>query len=132
MPPKVKHCPHIAHPPIVANGAVKPASDTKEKLGASTPPPPLIIPTSVVTLKTEPSIPQLITMKSVPSASSSFCPPPTKKLTPPGPYVKGQVGHIFFSLGRIRSYTDIPPGHSLIISSSGSPSRSREQLENTS
>ena len=79
------------------------------------PPPLLLIPTSTITMKTEPSIPQLI-MKSVPSTSSSVCPPPPKKLTPPGPYVKGQVGHIFFSLGRIWSYTDIPSGCSLIVS----------------
>ena len=100
MAPKVKHCPRTVLP------------DPSPSLPL--PPPLLNIPTSEVHLKTMPSIPQLIA-KSVPSALPPIAPPPTKKITPPGPYVKGQVGHIFFSLGRIRSYTDIPSGCSLII-----------------
>ena len=112
MSPKVKHVPRITLPSIIANGTVKPTSDSSdEMLGASAPPPtstspsnPFNIPASVVTKKTVPSVPL------------PLAPLPSKKLTPPGPYVKGQVGHIFFSLGRIWSYTDIPPGHSLIVS----------------
>ena len=47
--------------------------------------------------------------KVVPSA-----PPPSKKPCSP-PFIKGQVGHKFFSLSQPRSYMKIPNGCSLII-----------------
>ena len=101
MLPKVKHCPCIMLP---------------DPTPSLPPPPPLLnIPTSDAHLKTMPTIPQLIS-KSVPSAFPPLVPPPNKKINPPGPFVKGQVSHIFFSLGKVHSYTDIPSGCSLIIS----------------
>ena len=42
-------------------------------------------------------------------------PPTKKKNKSAGPFVKGQVGHVFFSLGKVCSYTDIPSGCSLIV-----------------
>ena len=43
--------------------------------------------------------------------------PLPKKLAYPGPFIKGQVGTIFFSLKRPRNYMEIPHGYSLIINS---------------
>ena len=83
--PKVKTCPCIALLPP----------------DATLPPPPPLIPSSTVLLKT------------VPSAPPSSFPPPSKKPCPP--FIRGQVGHKFFSLSQPRSYTKIPDGCSLII-----------------
>ena len=40
-----------------------------------------------------------------------------KKLSYPGPFIKGQVGSIFFSLDRVHSHMEIPHGYSLIVQS---------------
>ena len=94
----------------------------------SNPPPPPLIPTSVVTLKSTPSTPPPIPFSALvkklapsappssfspPSAPPSSFPPPSKKPCP-SPFIKGQVGRKFFSLSQPRSYTKIP-GCSLII-----------------
>ena len=41
---------------------------------------------------------------------------PRKKITYPGPFIKGQVGTVYFSLDKIRSYMEIPHGYSIIVS----------------
>ena len=40
-----------------------------------------------------------------------------KKISYPGPFVKGQVGTIFFSLDRVRNHMELPHGFSLIMQS---------------
>ena len=95
---KVKNCPRITLP-------------TPDP---SLPPPPPLIPSSIVTIKSVPSAPppvpiSMLIKKIVPSD-----PPPSKKLCP-HPFIRGQVGHKFFSLSQPRSYTKIPDGCSLII-----------------
>ena len=91
---KVKSCPRIALPPP----------------DVTLPPPPPLIPTSVVTLKTVPSAPS--------TPSKPLCvPPPNKKSSPPPPFIRGQVGRKFFSLIQPRSCSRIPIGCSLIIAS---------------
>ena len=41
--------------------------------------------------------------------------PPRKKITYPGPFIKGQVGSVYFSLDKIRSYMEIPHRYSIIV-----------------
>ena len=83
-------------------------------LPSSLPPPPSFpnIPFSIVTKKSVPSLPPII---------PKLVPPPTKKVTPPGLFIKGQLGHVFFSLSSIRNYMELPHGHSLIIASFQKP-----------
>ena len=40
---------------------------------------------------------------------------PRKKIMFPGPFIKGQVGSVYFSLDKIRSYMEIPHGYSIIV-----------------
>ena len=88
---KVKACPRIALPAP----------------SASLPPPPPLIPTSTVLVKTVPSAPS--------TPSKPLCvPPPNKKPCPP-PFIRGQVGRKFFSLTQPRNCTRLPDGYSLII-----------------
>ena len=68
------------------------------------PPPPLLIPSSIVTLKSLPSAPP-----------SSFPPLVKKTCPPPQPFIRGQVGRKFFSLTQPKSYTKLIDGCSLII-----------------
>ena len=110
MPPKVKHVLHIMLPPI-AKGTARPTSDTEqEMLGASAPPPTSSSPPQLINILTS-----IVIKKTTPSALSPLTPPPQKKVTLPGPCIKGQVGHVFFSLDVPCSYTEIPPGHTVII-----------------
>ena len=87
---KVKNCPCIALPAP----------------SATLPPPPPLIPTSTVIMKSIPSTPS--------TPSKPLCvPPPNKKSC--APFIRGQVGRKFFSLTQPRNYTRIPDGCSLII-----------------
>ena len=79
-------------------------------------PPPPLIPTSTVIVKSSPSTPPpppvpicSLIRKVVPSA-----PPPPKKPCPQ-PFIRGQVRRKFFSLSQPKSYTKIPDRCSLII-----------------
>ena len=48
-------------------------------------------------------------------------PPPSKKVVPPGSFIKGWLGQVFFTLGSVRSYMEMPHGHLLIITSFQKP-----------
>ena len=75
---------------------------------ATLPPPPPLICTSAPTVKSVPSAPppQIV-----------VGPPLLKKLAYLGPFIKGQLGTIFFSLDRPHNYMEIPHGFSLIVNS---------------
>ena len=79
-------------------------------IGASAPPPASTSPPDLLDIPTS-----IVIKKTVPSALPPLTPLPQKKLSPPDPYIKGQVGHVFFSLDIPQSYTNIPPGHTVII-----------------
>ena len=75
------------------------------------PPSPLVLPCT-----TTPAV------KSVPSAPPPLIPPPQivvtpprKKVTYPGPFIKGQVGTVFFSMDKVQSYMEILHGYSIIV-----------------
>ena len=111
MPPKVKHCHQIAIPPS-AKGAARCSSGSEdEMLGASAPPPASSSPPQLIDIPTS-----IVIKKSVASTPTPIAPLPQKKLMLPSPCIKGQVGHVFFSLDVPRSYTEILPGHTVIIS----------------
>ena len=44
-------------------------------------------------------------------------PLPNKKVLPPGPFLKGQLGHMFFSLSSIHNFMEMPHRYSLIVQS---------------
>ena len=94
------------------------------------PPPPLVkvtIPAVTPPSLPLPPLPPVVSRasspvaKSVPSVRSApqivVGPPLAKKISYPGPFIKGQVGTIFFSLDRVRNHMEIPHGHSLIMQS---------------
>ena len=91
------------------------------------PPPPPLVKMSVPTMALPPPPNPLFVSrastpatKSVPSARPPQIvvgPPLPKKLAYPGPFIKGQVGSIFFSLEKPRNYMEIPHGFSLIVQS---------------
>ena len=96
---KVKNCPRITLP-------------TPD---ASLPPPPPLIPTSIVTVKSVPSAPPPIPISAL---VKKLAPPPSappSKKPCPQPFIRGQVGRKFFSLSQLHTYTKIPDGCSLII-----------------
>ena len=90
-------------------------------------PPPLIKMTVPSTTLPSPSLPPHLALpratppavKSHPSAHPPqiVVGPPMKKLSYPGPFIKGQVGSIFFSLDRVHNYMEIPHRYSLIVQS---------------
>ena len=108
--PKVKHCPWIVIPPVV-KGNKKSSSDSEEEmLGASAPPPASSSPPALFDI-----LMSVVIKKTAPSGLPPLVPPPQKKVTPPDPCIKGQVGHVFFSLLHPCLYTEIPPGYTVII-----------------
>ena len=106
---RTKYCPRPAPTNPIHSPSPSPSPDP-----TLLPLPPLVkmsIPTA-----TRASAPAV---KSVPSAPHPqiVVGPPRKKLSYPGPLIKGQVGSIFFSLERPRNYMEIPHGFSLIVQS---------------
>ena len=76
------------------------------------PPPPPIFRVTAPTIKTVPlALPPIVPPQIV------VGPPRPKKIAYPGPFIKGQVGTIFFSLNRPCNYMEIPHGYSLIVQS---------------
>ena len=82
-------------------------------------PPPLI---SIAKTDTSslplPPLPPIVSRATVPapkSVAQIVVAPPRKKIMYPGPFIKGQVGSVYFSLDKIRSYMEIPHRYSIII-----------------
>ena len=106
--PKKKESPSLkttAPPPPLTNLAALPSG---------LPPPPSFpnIPFSIVTKKSVPSLPPI---------TPKLAPPPTKKVTPPSPFIKGQLSHMFFTLSSVHNYMEMPHRHSLIVASFWKP-----------
>ena len=107
---KVKHCPRITlsdpkpcdpPPPLQL---ITTSSMIKKSVTSTLPPPSFL------------SIPfSIVTKKSVPLLTPPLLPFPPQKVVPPGPYIRGQLGHVFFSLGNVCSYMELPHRHLLII-----------------
>ena len=123
---RTKNCPR----PAPTNPTPSPSQSPSPDLSLP-PPPPLVnmtIPTASLpspSLPSPPPLPPIVSRTSTPAIKSTpsapraqiVVGPPRKKLTYPGPLVKGQVGAIFFSLDRPRNYMEIPHGFSLIVQS---------------
>ena len=80
------------------------------------PPPPLLRVTSPA-FKSVPSVPSALPSALPPIVNplQIIVGPPRKKIMYPGPFIKGQVGSVYFSLDKIRSYMEIPHGYLIII-----------------
>ena len=95
-----KNCPNISQ--------TSPSSSPTPTPSTTLPPPPPLFHASAPTVKSVPSAPppQIV-----------VGPPLLKKLAYLGPFIKGQLGTIFFSLDRPCNYMEIPHGFSLIVQS---------------
>ena len=102
------------------------SSSPSPSLAPSHPPlPPLIkmsVPATTLPPPSLPPLPPILSRASTPATKSVpshpqiiVGPPLPKKLAYPGPFIKGQIGTIFFSLEKPRNYMEIPHGYSLII-----------------
>ena len=117
---KVKH---------VANGKPSPKNEVPTPKKTTPPPPPLsdltALPSGLPPPPSFPNVPfSIIIKKSIPSLPPivpKLAPPPAKKVTPPTPFIKGQIGHVFFTMSQPRSYLEMPHGYSLIIGSFRKP-----------
>ena len=118
---RTKNCPR-ANPP---SSSPSPSPSPSPTL----PPPPPLAHVTVPAFKSAPAAPS---PPPLISAAAHSIPPPAplppivsqpqiivgplrKKITYPGPFIKGQVGSVFFSLDRARSYMEIPHGYSVIV-----------------
>ena len=88
------------------------------------PPPPLIkmsVPATTLPSPSLPPLPPILSRASTPAVKSVpqivVGPPLPKKLAYLGPFIKGQIGTIFFSLDKPRNYMEILHSYSLIIQS---------------
>ena len=77
-------------------------------------PPPLIC-TSAPAVKTIPSAPPPLLPPLQIHTPPQINAPPAKKIVYPGPFIKGQIGSVYFSLDGVRSYMEIPHGYSIIV-----------------
>ena len=124
---RTKVCPR-ANPPSSSSSPSPSSAPTPSH--THSPPPPLVkMSISTVTPPSLPlpPLPPIVSrasspaVKSVPSVRSApqivVGPPLAKKISYPGPFIKGQVGTIFFSLDRVRNHMEIPHGYSLIVQS---------------
>ena len=98
---RTKNCPNAA--PLSSSPTPSP----------TLPPPPPLLRVSTPAHKSVPSAPPPL----FPSPQIVVGPPLPKKLAYPGPFIKGQIGTIFFSLEKPRNYMEIPHGFSLIVQS---------------
>ena len=112
-----KNCPR-ANPPS-SSSSPSPAPSPSPTLP---PPPPLIKMTVPAATLPSPSLPlpplpPIVSRATARSPPQIIVGPPMKKLSYPGPFIKGQVGSIFFSLDRVHNYMEIPHRYSLIVQS---------------
>ena len=100
---KTKVCPHTT--PLSSSPSLSPSPSP------TLPPPPPLLHVTTPTHKTVPSAPPPL----IPPPPQIVVEPPRKKIVYLGPFIKGQVGMVFFSLDRVRSYMEIPNGYLIII-----------------
>ena len=118
---KVKH--------VACGKPPSPKNDPPTPKKSEAPPPPLsdlsTLPSGVLPPPSFPNILFSIVMKKsiplLPPVILKLAPPPTKKVVPPTPFIKGQLGHVFFSMSMPQSYMEMPHGHSLIVGSFWKP-----------
>ena len=119
---KVKHCVHGVPPSPKRKDSPSPKK-------TEPPPPPLTslssLPTGLTPPPSFPNVPFSIIMKksitSLTLSTQKLAPPLTKKISQPTPFIKGQLGHVFFSMSMPQSYMEMPHGHSIIVGSFQKP-----------
>ena len=99
--------PSPTHPPLPP--LIKMSVPAATLLSPSLPPPPPLPP--ILSNTSTPAV------KSVPSTPPAqiIVGPPRKKIAYPGPFIKGQIGSVFFSLNKVHSCMEIPHGYSIIV-----------------